>query len=193
MNNRGLSAIAILGLCLIISIGFLTSCTASNRPLLAEVTQEDQAQGQVKYYNVAFKKDAGSEQLAGIWVLVEDTGRDLYRLSFQITHVDSIKVKSASLEFNNVNPASALMFSTPGVYPMPSMKFESIVPSSGGAILSVDDFGVLETGTINFEFYLNADGMNPLPDNELNVDISLGLRESGKNLVAEDPLGITLP
>lgn len=73
------------------------------------------------------------------------------------------------------------------------MKFESIVPSSGGAKLTVDDFGVLETGTVTFEFYLNSSGMKPLQNNELNVELSLGLRENGKELPAEVPLNIELP
>jgi len=194
LNKRNLFIIGILGACLIVLSLFLIACnTENNRSLLAEVKEEVQTQEQVKYYDVSFKKDVESEQLAGTWVLAENTGRDFYRISFQITHLDSIKLRSASLKFNNVDPASALMLTTPGAYPMPFMKFEPIVPSSGGAILTVDDFGVLETGTVNFEFYLNSSGMKPLQNNELNVELSLGLRENGKELLAEVPLNIELP
>jgi hypothetical protein len=194
LNKRTLFVIGILAACLIVLlIFFMTGKTENNRLLLAEVKETVQAEEHVKYYDIGFKKDVESEQLAGMWVLAEDTGRDFYRISFQITHVDSIKLKSASLKFNNVDPASALMLTTPGAYPMPFMKFESIVPSSGGAILTVDDFGVLETGTVNFEFYLNASGMKPLQNNELNAEISLGLRENRKELLAELPLVIKLP
>jgi hypothetical protein len=194
LNKRTLFVIGILAACLIVLlIFFMTGKTENNRLLLAEVKETVQAEEHVKYYDIGFKKDVESEQLAGMWVLAEDTGRDFYRISFQITHVDSIKLKSASLKFNNVDPASALMLTTPGAYPMPFMKFESIVPSSGGAILTVDDFGVLETGTVNFEFYLNVSGMKPLQNNELNAEISLGLRENRKELLAELPLVIKLP
>jgi len=172
---------------------FTSVNSEDNRPLLAEVGQKVVTQEKIAEYEINFKENVESVTLAGVWVRVEDTGRDFYRASFQITHADSIKLESASLKFPDVEPASALMLTTPGAYPMPFIKFESIVPSSGGAILTVDAFGVLETGTVNFEFYLNASGMKPLQNNEMNLEISLGLRENGKGLSAEVPLTVKLP
>lgn len=194
MSSRTKIIIGVVVACLVIVVLFFTTgYSEENRPLLAVVGHKVITQEHVNEYDIIFKEDVDSEEVAGAWILVEDTGRDFYRILFQISHEEEITLKSATLDFNNIEPASALMLTTPGGYPMPSMKFQSIVPSSKGATLIVEDFGPMGTGSVNFEFYLNAAGLKPLQDNSIDASLSLELHEDGEELTAQVQLQIGLP
>ena len=194
LGSRTKIIIGIIAVCLVFVVIFFTrGYSEEDRPLLAVVGQKVITQEHINEYDVNFKKDVLSEKVAGVWILVEDTGRDFYRIFLQISHEEETTLKSATLDFNNVEPASALMLTTPGGYPMPSLKFQSIVPSSKGATLIVEDFGLLGKGSVNFEFYLNAAGLGPLQDNSLDVTISLVMHENGEELTAQVQLQIGLP
>ena len=89
------------------------------------------------------------------------------------------------------------MLSTPGGYPVPLLEFHSIVPTSKGVTLNVEDFGQIGEGSVNFEFYLNGDGMREVPDNIIDLTLSLRLQENkgliSKELFGEVPINIELP
>jgi len=192
----------ILGIIVVFLIGgflyFYEAGSEDNRPLLAEVMEKVKvAEAPINEYDVNFKKDIDSDRVASVWILIEDTGRDFYRISLQIWHKEETTLNALTLDFSNVEPASALMLTTPEGYPAPPLEFHSIEPASKGVTLSVEDFGPLGTGSVNFEFYLNAVGLKPLPENVLDLDISMKLRENGDSgstyLITEVPIHIKLP
>lgn len=176
---------------------FIPTSTAGSRPLLAEVTQSAvNSADRTTEYNINFKKDTNTANLTGIWLLTEKMPSGLYRLSFQITHPESVLLKSLAMDFNNIQPSSALLLSTPGGAPVPPLEFHSIQPSSGGATLRVSDFGTLGTGNINFQFFLDGSAIQAA-DKALDMTISLKIFESGKVDAGEQyssvPLNVILP
>jgi len=194
LKGRTKLIVGIIAVCLLFGVIFFTTANSEeNRPLLAVAGHKVITQENIIEYDVNFKKDVESEKVAGVWILVEDTGRDFYRISFQISHADEVKLDSAILNFNNVEPASALMLTTPSGYPMPSLIFQSIEPTSKGATLIIEDFGLIGKGSVNLEFYLNTAGLMPLQDNLLDVDLSLLLQEDGEESTAHVSLQIELP
>jgi hypothetical protein len=70
------------------------------------------------------------------------------------------------------------MLTTPGGYPVPLLEFHSIVPISKGVALNAEDSGPIGEGTVNFEFYLNVSGMWKVPDNIIDLTLSLRLQEN---------------
>ena len=95
--------IGIIGACLLFGVIFFTiGYSEENRPLLAVVGQKVITQENIIEYDVNFKKDVASDKVAGTWIMVEDTGRDFYRISFQISHEEETSLNSATLDFKNV-------------------------------------------------------------------------------------------
>jgi hypothetical protein len=130
-------------------------------------------------YYLEFFQGKEETKTASVYIRIgRHNTEGLYSMLIQICHKENTALDGLSLKFNSLQPVDALAFRAPEGYPWPTVEYHA--SSTGREVLySIRDFGFQGTGTINIEFLLDADILQPLPSNQLYLDVDFTMYREG--------------